>query len=137
MDPELAQERARRALGVPLLGFLGADPLDPHDVFRGIRLQVKPSALNAVGGLHGGAIAAVLDVAAYLAVLSALEADEEATTHAFAASYLDAAAHGEELTATAQLLRRGRHVAFVAAELRGGDRLLATATVTKSIRKKR
>jgi acyl-coenzyme A thioesterase PaaI-like protein len=36
----------------------------------------------------------------------------------------------------ARVLRRGRHIAFIAAELRTNDRLIATATVTKSIRQR-
>lgn len=133
-DAQATQERARRALAVPLLKYLGAAPADAHDATRGIRLSVTPGTLNAAGSLHGGAIATVLDVAAFLAVLPVLEDDEDATTHAFSASYLEGAVSGDEVVATARVLRRGRWIAFVAAELRGGPTLLATATVTKSIR---
>jgi acyl-CoA thioesterase len=135
-DRAAAQDRAARALAVPLLHFLGAGLIDERDPAKGILLVTTSGALNAAGWLHGGAIATVLDVAAYLAVTEALAADEEAMTHGFSASYLAGVTVGEELRATARVLRRGRHIAFIAAELRTNDRLIATATVTKSIRQR-
>ena len=135
-DADAVQDRARRALAVPLLRYLGAVLIDEPDPAKGIQFTAAPSTLNAAGWLHGGAIATVLDVAAYLAVIEELAADEEALTHGFAASYLAAVPAGTELKATARLLRRGRHIAFVGAELQSNDGLIATANVTKSIRKR-
>ena len=79
--------RSDRALAVPLLRFLGASLAHGPDGFWGIELQWGPNSLNAVDALHGGVIATVLDVAAYLAVLPQLTAAEEAVTIAFAAQY--------------------------------------------------
>jgi uncharacterized protein (TIGR00369 family) len=113
--------------------FLGASRADGEGESDGLSLPLSSNALNAIGALHGGAIATVLDVAAYLAVLPHLAVEEEAVTHAFAASYLAAAQPGEHLRATAVLLRRTRRLAFLSAELRSETTLLATASVTKSI----
>lgn len=99
----------------------------------GIELAQTPKVLNAVEALHGGAIATVLDVAAYLALLPQLAEDEEAVTHMVSLSYLTRPKTGTQLTATGEVLRRGNRLAFVAAALRSGDHLLATASVTKSI----
>jgi uncharacterized protein (TIGR00369 family) len=126
--------RSDRALAVPLLRFLGASLADGPDGFWRIDLQRGPNSLNAVDAVHGGVIATVLDVAAYLAVLPQLTAAEEAVTIAFSASYLAAAGADEPLRATGGLIRRTRHLAFATAELRSEDRLLALATVTKAIR---
>lgn len=131
---ESTGNRARRALETPLLRFLGASLPDDGAELCGLSIEVTGNALNAVGALHGGAIATLLDVAAYLAVIPALAADEEAVTHAFAASYLAAARQGEQLRATGTLLRRTRRTAFLTAELRSETTLIATANVTKSIR---
>jgi uncharacterized protein (TIGR00369 family) len=126
--------RSDRALSVPLLRFLGASLADGSDGFWSIDLQRGANSLNAVDSLHGGVIATVLDVAAYLAVLPQLTAAEEAVTIAFSASYLAAAEGDELLRATGSFIRRTRHLAFAAAELRCQDRLLALATVTKVVR---
>lgn len=131
---ERMQERFDRALAVPLLAFLGVAANDASDPRAGLHFIVGRDSLNAADALHGGAIATALDVAAYLAVLPDLEDSEEALTHAFSASYIAGAAEGERVEARASVLRRGRHLAFVSGELQTDDRLLATASVTKSIR---
>jgi len=117
-----------------LLRFLGATLADCSLGFWSIDLTSGPNSLNAVDALHGGVIATVLDVAAYLAVLPQLTAAEEAVTVAFSASYLAAAGADAPLRATGGFIRRTRHLAFATAELRSEDRLLALATVTKALR---
>ena len=126
--------RSDRALAVPLLCFLGASLADGPDGFWSIELQQGPNSLNAVDALHGGVIATVLDVAAYLAVLPQLSATEEAVTIAFSASYLAAAGADQPLRATGSFIRRTRHLAFATAELSSEGQPLALATVTKAIR---
>ena len=125
-------ERARQVTEVPLLRFLGATLAGDEDA-RSLVLDWHPNVLNAADALHGGVIATVLDLAAYLAVLPALSGDEEAVTHGFTASYLAVASPGESLRACGTVLRRSRRLAFLQSELRSDDALLAVATVTKSI----
>jgi uncharacterized protein (TIGR00369 family) len=88
LGPAEVRERAERALDVPLLSFLGTSLLDPDDPTAGLRFELGPNVLNAVDILHGGVISTVLDLAAYLAVLSELDVDEEATTHALAVQFV-------------------------------------------------
>jgi uncharacterized protein (TIGR00369 family) len=126
--------RSQSALEVPLLRFLGASLLDRSDGYWSIGLTSGTNVLNAVDALHGGVIATVLDVAAYLAVVPHLSTDEEAITIAFSASYLAGARPNEQLHATGSLIRRTRTLAFATAELRGEGSLLALASVTKTIR---
>ena len=125
--------RLHLALDVPLLQFLGVSAVDERDPAAGIELAQTPKALNAVDALHGGAIATVLDVAAYLALLPQLADDEEAVTHMVSLSYLTRPEVGAQLKATGEVLRRGRRLAFVTSALCCGDLLLATGSVTKSI----
>lgn len=125
--------RLHLALDVPLLQFLGVSAVNDHDPAAGIEFAQSSAALNAVGALHGGAIATVLDVAAYLALLPQLADEEEAVTHMVSLSYLARPEAGAQLKASGEVLRRGRRLAFVTAALSCGDRLLATASVTKSI----
>jgi len=63
------QARARRALAVPILRFLEIAPLDEKDMTKGMSFTLTSAALNAVGGAHAGALATVLEVAAYLAIV--------------------------------------------------------------------
>lgn len=118
---------------VPLMRFLGVEPVDDDDPLAGLCFDATDKTLNAAGVLHGGAIAAVLDLAGYLCVLPTLGPAEQAVTHAFHAGYLTATTRGERLTAKGSLLRRGHHLAFTHVELTAGERLVATAAVTKSV----
>ncbi len=131
-DAETAR-RLRLALDVPLQQFLGVSAVDDRDPAAGIKLAQSGNVLNGVDALHGGAIATVLEVAAYLALLPQLADDEEAVTHMVSISYLARPEAGVQLKATGEVLRRGRRLAFVTAALSAGNRLLATASVTKSI----
>jgi uncharacterized protein (TIGR00369 family) len=124
-DAETAR-RLHLALDVPLLQFLGVSAIDARDPAAGIELAQTPKALNAVDALHGGVIATVLDVAAYLALLPQLADDEEAVTHMVSFSYLARPEAGAQLKATGEVLRRGGRLAFVTAALNSDDRLLAT-----------
>jgi uncharacterized protein (TIGR00369 family) len=106
---------------------------DPDTPTGGLRLVVARDNVNAVEALHGGAISTVLDVAAYLALLPELTDDEEAVTHALFVWYLRPARIGETLRTSAEVVRRGRALAFVRAALSAGENAYATAEVTKSI----
>jgi uncharacterized protein (TIGR00369 family) len=132
--PETIGRRSERALAVPRLRLLHASLVDRVDGARGIDLSPSANALNAVDALHGGVIATVLDVAAYLAVVPHLTTDEEAVTIAFAAQHIAAARPDEQLRASGSFVRRTRQLAFASAQLRSDSRLLALANVTKAIR---
>jgi uncharacterized protein (TIGR00369 family) len=122
-----------RVIDVPLITFLGAEPEDPDDPTAGLSMVITDQALNAAGVLHGGVIATVLDLAAYLAVLPTLGDSEQAVTHSFSASYLSAAAAGETVLVKGAVLRRSRHLAFTSVSMTSAERLVAVASVTKSI----
>ena len=130
---EVAESRAQAALETPLLQFLGATLDRAEDGGYGLEITLAESSLNGVGTLHAGAISMLLEVAAYLAVIAHLAEDEQAVTHAFTACYLAAAHGGERLRSSGTLVRRTRRLAFLTAELRSAQTLIATASVTKSI----
>lgn len=130
---EVAEGNAHAALDTALLRFLGATLSRAEDGGYSLEITLGDSSLNGVGTLHAGAISMLLEVAAYLAVITHLEEDEQAVTHASSVCYLAAARAGEHLHASGTLLRRTRRLAFLSAELRGAQTLIATASVTKSI----
>jgi uncharacterized protein (TIGR00369 family) len=126
-------DRALRALDTPLLFFIGARPLDPARPQTGILIDVDSATENAVGALHGGVISTLLDLAAYMALASDLAPDEEAVTHALFVSYQREARSGDRVAARGKVARRTTRLAFIAAELRTDEQVLATGHVTKSI----
>jgi uncharacterized protein (TIGR00369 family) len=80
-------------------------------------------ALVTVGGVvHGGAIASLIDTAATAAAWSDVEAptNGRGATVSLTVSYL-AAATGEDLTATARVLRRGRSLVYLDVDVTGAS----------------
>ncbi len=118
---------------IPLINLIGARPLDPGDPRAGLSLTVTKATLNAAGVLDGGVLGTVLDLAAYLSVIPTIGPGQQAVTHAMASSYLASTGVGEVLVARGQLLRRTRKLAFASSSVVVGERLIATASVTKSI----
>jgi acyl-coenzyme A thioesterase PaaI-like protein len=125
--------RAALALAVPLADALGARLRDPADPTAGVTFTVDGLAGNGAGGVHSAAVSAALELAAYLALLPDLAADEHALTHASATQLFAAARHGDDVVATATLDRRTRRLAFLSAAATVGGMPVARAQITKSI----
>ena len=97
-----------------------------------VRLPFRKDVTTVGDMVHGGAIASLVDVAATAAAWSGREvpANARGTTIGFSLSFLEGA-RGEDLIATAQVIRRGRSMCFVDVDVHGrGERLVARATVT-------
>ncbi len=125
--------RAGEALAVPLQHALGARLLDSADPTAGVRFTVADLAGNGAGGLHGGALSGVLELAGYLALLPQLTVDEHAVTHAVATHLFAAAKEGDDVEVRGALDRRTRRLAFLSVTASVGDRLIARAQITKSV----
>jgi uncharacterized protein (TIGR00369 family) len=132
LSPE-TRDRLDQVMGVPVISFLGVEVAEADDPAGGLRLSITDRAVNAAGVLHGGVVATLLDLASYLAVLPQLAPAEEAVTHGFAGSYVAAASAGEIVIARGSVLRRTRRLVFTSVQLTSLDRLLAVASVTKSV----
>ena len=81
-----------------------------------IVLLASEHHLNASGVVHGGAIAAMVDLAMGRAVNSMTRAEERPVTIEMKVNYLEAGKPGE-LVARAQVLRRGRLFTVAQAEV--------------------
>ncbi|SDY18233.1 uncharacterized domain 1-containing protein [Modestobacter sp. DSM 44400] len=125
--------RVQAVLDIPLHRFVGVELLDPADPPAGIWFPVGVSAQNQVRLLHGGVVTALLDVAAYLALLPHLTADEHAVTHDQSVSLLRPVPADRRVEVVGTVLRRGRAVAFLRAEATVDGTLVATAQVTKTV----
>lgn len=139
--------RADAAGAVALPRALGVELLDRRDPCAGVVFTVSGLALTPSATLHAGALAPVLELAAYLAVLPSLTVEEHAVTHHVSAQHLRAAREGQRVEVVATLDRRGRRVAFASvcatrtdgagppsgAPDAAGAGVIARAQITKSI----
>ncbi len=98
--------------------------IDPAASRRGLCTvtgRVEHRHLNINGVVHGGVYATILDTAMGAAVVSLLREGETTATTSLYVEFLRAAREGDTLTARGEVLRRGRHIAFVEGNLYGAD----------------
>ena len=133
VSSDLLTTRVQGVLDVPLHRFLGMRLRDPERPQDGLVIPVGDAAINNAGVLHGGVATAVLDVACYLALLPHLSAEENAVTHDASSSLMKAVARDAELEVVADVVRRGRSLAFLQAQALVDGRPVALGKVTKSI----
>jgi uncharacterized protein (TIGR00369 family) len=121
--------------GSPLAALLGmAVETIERDRVR-VRLPYRSEVTTVADMVHGGAIAALVDVAATAAVWSGAELSDRArgTTVGLSVSYL-AAARGADLVATATVIQRGRTICVCEVKVAGKDeKPVATALVTYKV----
>jgi uncharacterized protein (TIGR00369 family) len=120
-------------LDVPMHRWLGLSLADPADPGQGLVLPVGANAVNNAGVLHGGIVAALLDVVAYLRLLPELPDDVNAVTHDASCSLLRSVREGGTVLLRADLLHRGRTLAFLRSEATVEGAVVAFGQVTKSL----
>lgn len=97
--------------------------IDPEGSGHGrctVRGKVLARHLNINGVVHGGVYATALDTAMGGAVVSMLAEGESTATTSLYVEFLRSARQGVELVARGEVLRRGRHLAFVEGKLDDG-----------------
>ena len=111
------------------LGFAPTDAQQGRAVFEG---AAEFSALNPMGGVHGGWYGAILDSCMGCAVMTKLAQGEVYTTLDFSVNITRALPEGTTVRAVGEVQHRGRTTAVARGELRGrdDDRLYATGTTT-------
>lgn len=116
----------------PLGTLLGMELVEVADDVVAVRLPFRDE-LTTMGSLvHGGAISALVDVAATAAAWTKadLARSPRGTTIGFSVNFLQGAI-GTDLVATARVIQRGRSVQVCEVDVRGADgQALARATVT-------
>ncbi len=133
VSADLLTARVQGVLDVPLHRFLGMRLRHPERPEDGLVIPVGDAATNNAGVLHGGVATALLDVACYLALLPHLSAEENAVTHDASSSLMRAVPQDAELEVVADVVRRGRSLAFLQARALVGGKPVAIGNVTKSI----
>jgi acyl-CoA thioesterase len=110
----------------PEIGALGGfhqevgftiDPAQSGKGFCTVTGRVERRHLNINGVVHGGVFATILDTAMGGSVVSLLHEDEVTATTSLYVEFLRPAGEGETLHAKGEVVRRGRHMAFVRGEL--------------------
>ena len=119
-------------VGAPLASLLGMELVDVADDVVTIRLPFR-SEVTTIGDLvHGGAIAALVDVSATAAAWTRADLLRfpRGTTIGFSLNFLQGAV-ATDLVATARIIQRGRSVQVCEVDVRGaGGDAVARAMVT-------
>jgi uncharacterized protein (TIGR00369 family) len=118
----------------PFGRHLGIELVDIGDERATAVLEVSPEVSNAQGGLHGGAVATLIDVVSGTAALFGDGRGlRRRSTVSMTVQFLDTVASGRA-TAEAVVIRRGRSISVCEVRVRDDEqRLVATALVTYRI----
>ena len=113
------------------LAFLGAAIHFDADLQAVVTLPHKEELDHAMGGVHGGVLATLIDAAAWCA--AAVHYPRWIATVEFQTRLLEPVA-GEDLVAVGRVVRTGRRIAVSQAEVRtAGGRLVAVGGATLSV----
>ena len=98
----------------PYVGLLGIELTDMQPDMAVLTLPFASSLVTIGTTIHGGAIASLIDTAAMVAAWSddAVPENLRGTTVGLTVTYL-APAEGEDIQATARVLRRGRSLVYL------------------------
>ena len=122
--------RIRKAIdSVPFAQLLGIelDDLSPGTATLGF--NVRKQLTQNHGVVHGGAIASLIDTATAFAILTLLTPRERVTTVDLTVSYLRPLSAGR-VTAAAKVVRAGRRLFVVSADVFDKDGKLATTALS-------
>ena len=123
MSSRFADTPVNRLFGFELLDIDG----------RGASVAFRPRAEHAqeYGVVHGGILSVLADTAAVYTILPGLKPGERITSIEFKVNFLaGATTGGGEVVATARLVRKGRTVAVVSADVHQGQVHVATGLFT-------
>jgi uncharacterized protein (TIGR00369 family) len=131
-DEEKIQAAFNAVKTTPYLKLLGIELVEIERGRAVLSLPMQEKLRQPYGLLHGGATASLIDTAMAFAVTSVLTDDEKATTVDLTVQYLRPHSAGRVIC-TAKILRAGKRLLFVSAEVVNEDgKLIATALSTYS-----
>ena len=118
---------------VPYAHLLG---IELDDISKGaatLGLDVRKELTQNHGLVHGGAIASLIDTAMAFAIITLLARSEKVTTVDLTISYLRPLTKGR-ITAVAKVVRAGRRLFAVSADVFDDDGKLATTALSTYIK---
>ena len=109
----------------PYVAHLGMQLVAMQEDQATLKLPFREELITIGNTLHGGALASLIDTTAMVAAWSgaAAMANPRGTTVGLTVSYL-AAAQGEDVEATARVLRRGRSLIYLDVEVQTSSGVL-------------
>jgi len=123
-------KRIQKALSsVPFASLLQLELEDVGSGTATLALNVRKELTQNHGIVHGGAIASLIDTATAFAILSVITPKERVTTVDLTISYLRPVSDGR-LRAVAKVVRAGRRLFVVSAEVYADGKLATTALTT-------
>lgn len=132
IDHETLNKRLEGVRAVPLHRFLGLRIEEVSPGAARLTLPASDAVRNNQGVLHGGVLYALLDVAGYCAAAPLFGPDENAVSHDIHVSVLRGGGESD-VELRGRVLKRGRSLIFCESEAWSNGKLLARATVTKSL----
>jgi uncharacterized protein (TIGR00369 family) len=128
------QARIARALDmVPFAKLLGLQIETAEEGRAVMSLQIRDELRQNLGVVHGGATASLIDSVAAIAIISLLQEGEKATTVDLTVNYLRPLRSGK-VTATARVVRAGRRIIALSAEVEDEAGNLAATALTTYLR---
>lgn len=127
------QKELDRLRSWPLHHAWGVQSILAEEGESTLNVEVSDEMSNPVGALHGGIIYALCDVAAYSALLSIIDESESGVTHQINVQVLRPVAIGAALSLKGSVIKRGRSLAFIEVKGYVNNKVVASATVTKSM----
>jgi uncharacterized protein (TIGR00369 family) len=118
---------------VPFARLLGieVDSVEPGHAVLSMKLRHEHMRNNAIA--HGGVIATLIDSAMAIAIMALLEENERTVTVDLTIHYLRPVPEGSA-KASARVVRAGRRVVTVSAELFDGEGKLAATAISTYLR---
>ncbi|HSS22090.1 MAG TPA: PaaI family thioesterase [Pyrinomonadaceae bacterium] len=114
---------------VPYAHLLGIELEDVGDGVATLSFEVRTELTQNHGVVHGGAIASLIDTAMAFAIISVLPPRDRVTTVDLTISYLRPLTAGR-VKAVARVLKSGRRLISVSAEVFGDDGKLASTALS-------
>jgi uncharacterized protein (TIGR00369 family) len=131
---ESERERIERIFrDVPFAHMLGIELVELDRGDATVQLFVRDQLLQNHGVVHGGVIASLVDTAAAFAILTLLEPGQATTTVDLTIHYLRPLLQGQA-TARARVVRAGRRIITVSADVLLESKVLAATALTTYIR---
>ena len=118
---------------VPYAHMLGIELDDISEGVATLGLHVRKELKQNHGVVHGGAIASLIDTAMAFAIITLLAPGEKVTTVDLTVSYLRPLTKGR-ITARAKVVRSGRRLFVVTADVFGDDGILASTALSTYIK---
>ena len=130
-------DRLNKIIALPLHQFLGLTALS-SDAGRGaLSITITENLINPAGIFHGGVIYVLCDVCAYGGLLSLLDEDTEAVTHDIQISVMRSAKLADVVDFQSDVVKLGKTICFIDVKVTVSGEIIASARVTKSIRRMR